>query len=157
MSRTPGPPRITILPDDVAIARAVADRVTTALAANPRLVLGLPTGRTPVAFYDELATRVEQGLVDLSLATTFNLDEFVGIPAAHVGSFRTFMREHLFRRVNLSPDRIHFLDGTAADTAAECGRYERAIAAAGGIDIQILGIGTNGHIGFNEPAPALEP
>jgi glucosamine-6-phosphate deaminase len=144
-----------VLPGDAAIARLLADRVGRALAANPRLVLGLPTGRTPVGFYAELASRVERGLVDLSQATTFNLDEFVGIPRAHPGSFRTFMETHLFRRVNLSPDRIHFLSGEAADHAGECDRYEREIAAAGGIDLQLLGIGTNGHIGFNEPGTAL--
>jgi glucosamine-6-phosphate deaminase len=99
---------------------------------------------------------VERGTVDLSRATTFNLDEFVGIPASHPGSFRSFMNAHLFGRVNLAPERIHFLNGAADDTAEECARYERAIAAAGGIDVQILGVGTNGHIGFNEPAPALQ-
>ena len=99
---------------------------------------------------------MERGEADLSQATTFNLDEFVGISARHPGSFRSFMNAHLFGRVNLSPERIHFLDGAAADPEAECARYERAIAAAGGIDIQILGLGTNGHIGFNEPAPALQ-
>ncbi len=98
---------------------------------------------------------MESGEADLSQATTFNLDEFVGIPAGHPGSFRSFMNAHLFSRVNLAAERIHFLDGAAADTDAECARYERAIAAAGGIDILILGLGTNGHIGFNEPAPAL--
>jgi glucosamine-6-phosphate deaminase len=119
-------------------------------------VLGLPTGRTPVGFYDELATRVEQGAADLSRATTFNLDEFLGIPSDHPGSFRSFMNAHFFGRVNLSPGRIHFLNGAATDTEKECERYEREIAAAGGIDVQVLGVGTNGHIGFNEPAAALQ-
>jgi glucosamine-6-phosphate deaminase len=144
-----------VLPDDPAIASLMADRVSAALAANPRLVLGLPTGRTPVGFYAELSSRVERGLVDLSQATTFNLDEFVGIAASHPGSFHTFMETHLFRRVNLSRARIHFLDGQAADAAGECARYEREIAAAGGIDLQILGLGTNGRIGFNEPGREL--
>jgi glucosamine-6-phosphate deaminase len=152
---TPGPPRVAAFPDAAAAAHALTDRVVEALARNPRLVLGLPTGRTPIAFYHELASRVERGEADLSQATTFNLDEFVGISARHPGSFRSFMNAHLFGRVNLSPERIHFLDGTARDTEAECARYEREIAAAGGIDILILGLGTNGHIGFNEPAPAL--
>jgi glucosamine-6-phosphate deaminase len=153
---TPGPPRLAIFPDELAAARALADGIAAALADRADLVLGLPTGRTPVLFYQELVTRVEQGVADLSRATTFNLDEFVGIPAHHPGSFRTFMNAHLFKRVNLAVERIHFLDGAAVDTAEECGRYERAIAAAGGIDVQILGVGTNGHIGFNEPAPALQ-
>ena len=155
--RTPGPPRISTFPDEHAVAQALADRVGTELAERPALVLGLPTGRTPIRFYQELSTRVEQGRVDLSRATTFNLDEFVGIPSTHPGSFRSFMNTHLFGRVNLAAERIHFLDGAAPDTLEECDRYERAIAAAGGIDVQILGVGTNGHIGFNEPAPALQP
>jgi glucosamine-6-phosphate deaminase len=153
--RTPGPPRIAVFTEAAAAAHALTDRVVAALARNPRLVLGLPTGRTPIAFYHELASGVERGEVDLSQATTFNLDEFVGIPAEHPGSFRSFMNAHLFSRVNLSAERIHFLDGAATDTDAECARYEREIAAAGGIDIVVLGLGTNGHIGFNEPAPAL--
>ena len=154
--RTPGRPRLAIFRDERAAARALTDRIAVALAANPALVLGLPTGRTPVAFYHELASRVEQGTSDLSRATTFNLDEFIGIPSDHPGSFRTFMNTHLFGRVNLALERIHFLNGAAVDTAAECERYERAIAAAGGIDIQILGVGSNGHIGFNEPGPELQ-
>jgi len=154
--RTPRRPHLEIFPDARAAAGRLADRIVGALAENPGLVLGLPTGRTPVAFYHELASRVEHGAADLSGATTFNLDEFVGIPANHPGSFRSFMNLHLFGRVNLRPERIHFLDGVADDTEEECARYERAIAAAGGIDVQILGLGTNGHIGFNEPAPALQ-
>ena len=154
--RTPGPPSISIFPDERAVAHALADRVTTELTQRPALVLGLPTGRTPVRFYEELSSRVAQGRADLSRATTFNLDEFVGISSAHPGSFRSFMNTHLFGRVNLAAERIHFLDGLALDTAEECDRYERAIARAGGIDVQILGVGTNGHIGFNEPAPALQ-
>ena len=93
------------------------------------------------------------GKADFARATTFNLDEFAGIDGDHPGSYRVFMREHLFSRVNLPPDQIHFLNGAAADPDAECERYETAIAAAGGIDLQILGIGTNGHIGSNEPFP----
>jgi glucosamine-6-phosphate deaminase len=144
-----------VLTDGAAIALHLADLVSAAVHENPHLVLGLPTGRTPVEFYAELSSRVERGLVDLSRATTFNLDEFVGIPASHPGSFRSFMNVHLFGRVNLSPTHIHFLNGLAADSEQECERYEREIAAAGGIDLQILGLGSNGHIGFNEPAPEL--
>jgi glucosamine-6-phosphate deaminase len=93
--------------------------------------------------------------IDFSQVTTFNLDEFLGIPASHPGSYRSFMEEHLFRHVNIKPENRHFLDGTASNPEAECLRYEREIADAGGIDLQVLGIGTNGHIGFNEPAPTL--
>lgn len=145
-------PRVTIFPDDLSAARALARRIASELAANPRLVLGLPTGRTPIALYDELS-KLD---ADFSQATTFNLDEFLGIPPTHAGSFREFMEQHLFRKVNLNRDRIHFLDGSAADPDAECVRYERAIEEAGGLDLQVIGIGTNGHIGFNEPARELQ-
>lgn len=95
------------------------------------------------------------GKMDWSRTSTFNLDEFAGIQNDHPGSFRTFMDDHLFRGVNLRAERIHFLDGAASDLDAECDRYEADIAAAGGIDLQILGIGSNGHIGFNEPGDDL--
>jgi glucosamine-6-phosphate deaminase len=149
-------PRVTTFPTDRAAARALARRIVAAVTVNPWLVLGLPTGRTPVALYHELATLHAHGHADFSRVTTFNLDEFLGIPASHPGSYRAFMERHLFDHVNIRPDRRHFLDGSAADPDEECVRYERIIAAAGGIDLQMLGIGTNGHIGFNEPARALE-
>jgi glucosamine-6-phosphate deaminase len=154
--RVPGPPRVTIFPNDRAAARALAHRIAESLAENPRLVLGLPTGRTPVRLYHELASLYEHGRADFSRATTFNLDEFLGLAPDHPGSYRSFMTAHLFGRVNLAPERIHFLNGAAPDPLAECARYERAIAGSGGIDVQILGVGTNGHIGFNEPARALQ-
>jgi glucosamine-6-phosphate deaminase len=140
-------------PDQV--AAAIAERVATALAARPPLVLGLPTGRTPIATYAELRRLHAAGRADFSRAATFNLDEFAGIPASHPSSFRTFMDAHLFGSVNLAPANIHFLNGAAADLDAECARYEQAITAAGGLDLQLLGIGANGHIGFNEPGNEL--
>jgi glucosamine-6-phosphate deaminase len=146
---------VSVFADPQAAAQALADRITAAIASKPTMVLGLPTGRTPIPFYDELSTRAARGAVDFSRVTTFNLDEFVGIPATHSGSFRHFMNVHLFTRVNLAPERIHFLDGTTEDAGRECARYEEDIASAGGIDIQLLGLGTNGHIGFNEPAETL--
>jgi glucosamine-6-phosphate deaminase len=149
-------PRLEVFPNDRAAARALARRIAGAIAANPRLVLGLPTGRTPVALYNELVARHAAGRLDVSQVTTFNLDEFVGIPASHPGSYRSFMDAHLFGRVNVDRARLNFLQGDAADLDAECARYERAIADAGGIDLQVIGIGTNGHIGFNEPARELQ-
>jgi glucosamine-6-phosphate deaminase len=146
-----------VFPNDRAAARALAGRIAEAVGKNPRLVLGLPTGRTPVVLYHELVSLHARGGLDLSQVTTFNLDEFVGIPAAHPGSYRSFMDAHLFSRVNIERARVDFLRGDAADLEAECARYERAIAGAGGIDLQVLGIGTNGHIGFNEPARELHP
>jgi glucosamine-6-phosphate deaminase len=136
-------------------AGAVATRVAAALRAHPDLVLGLPTGRTPIAAYAALRRLHAAGDADFARATTFNLDEFAGIAASHPGSFRRFMDEHLFRGINLDPRRIHFLDGAAPDLDAECDRYETAIAAAGGVTLQLLGIGANGHIGFNEPGGEL--
>jgi glucosamine-6-phosphate deaminase len=149
-------PKVEIFRSDRAAARALARRALAALAENPRLVLGLPTGRTPVGFYHELASRAASSHADFSQVRTFNLDEFFGIDAAHPGSYRQFMEQHLFSRVNLRPENIHFLNGSAADPVTECLRYEQDIQEVGGIDLQILGIGTNGHIGFNEPAPALQ-
>ena len=148
-------PRITVFPDDRTAARVVAARLASALQENPRLVLGLATGRTPIALYAELVRVSAARGLDWSKATTFNLDEFVGIHPDDPSSYRRFMQQHLFQHVNLDPARTNFLVGTA-DPDAECLRYERAVGDAGGIDIQILGIGTNGHIGFNEPAPTLE-
>jgi glucosamine-6-phosphate deaminase len=138
------------------IARSLAREIASAMTTQPALVLGLATGRTPIPLYQELVRLHRAGRIDFSRASTFNLDEFVGIPPEHPGSYRAFMRAHLFDRVNLRPRHIHFLNGMARDTAAECRRYERAIERAGGIDLQLLGLGANGHIGFNEPADALE-
>ena len=145
--------RIFDTPEDT--AAALARRVAQALASKPALVLGLPTGRTPVAAYGELRRLHAAGEADFGRAATFNLDEFAGIPPSHPGSFRTFMERQLFRGINLAPARIQFLDGAAPDLDAECERYEAAIEAAGGMDLLLAGIGANGHVGFNEPGDAL--
>lgn len=146
---------INVFDTPALVARALARRIATALGERPSLVLGLATGRTPVMTYAELRRLHAAGEVTFSKASTFNLDEFVGVGAAHPGSFRQYMHRHLFDGIDLPPERIHFLDGTAADLDAECERYEREIDAAGGIDLQILGLGANGHIGFNEPGDEL--
>jgi glucosamine-6-phosphate deaminase len=135
----------------VALARRIAD----AIRRKPDIVLGLATGRSPVATYAELRRMSAAAEIDFSRVTTFNLDEFVGVPPSHPGSFRRFMDEHLFDAVRLDPSRIHFLNGAAPDPDAECERYEAEIEAAGGLDLQLLGIGANGHIGFNEPGDQL--
>ena len=152
----PQSPRVSQFANERIAARALARRIADAITVNPHLVLGLPTGRTPVGFYHELATLAARGRANFSEVTTFNLDEFFGIPATDAGSYRQYMNAHLFNRVTLDPSRINFLDGAAQTPEAECARAEQAIADAGGIDIQILGIGTNGHIGFNEPAGELQ-
>lgn len=147
--------RVRVLPDAEAVARVLAHDIARRLARNLRLVLGLPTGRTPIPLYRELVRLHREGRADFSRAMTFNVDEFLGLAGSDPRSYRAFMQRHLFDHVNLPPRRIHFLDGTARDVHRECVRYERAIDRAGGIDLQILGLGANGHIGFNEPARAL--
>ncbi|MBA2302377.1 MAG: glucosamine-6-phosphate deaminase [Acidobacteria bacterium] len=149
-------PRVLIFASAGEVAEALARRVGEALAHKPDLVLGLPTGRTPLLLYAELVRLHRAGEADFSRAVTFNLDEFLGLPGDHPSSYRAFMRRHLFDHVNADPSRMNFLDGAALDPLQECERYEGAIDAAGGIDLQILGIGTNGHVGFNEPATELE-
>ena len=135
----------------VALARHLAD----AVRRQPDIVLGLATGRSPIATYAELRRMASEGFVDFSRATTFNLDEFAGVAATHPGSFRRFMDQHLFDAIGIDRERIHFLNGVAPDLDAECDRYEAAIDGAGGLDLQLLGIGGNGHIGFNEPGDQL--
>ena len=137
------------------MAEAVALFLAECLQEDPGLVLGLPTGRTPVPMYRALVRLHRQGHADFSSATTFNLDEFIGLPAGHPGSYRAFMQRHLFAHVNLNSAQTHLPHGGAANPRAEAARYDAAIGAAGGLDIAILGIGANGHIGFNEPAASL--
>lgn len=136
-------------------AGTVARCVAGALASKPALVLGLPTGRTPVAAYAELRRLHAAGRADFARATTFNLDEFAGIPPSHPGSFHTFMERYLFQGIDLPAGQVYFLNGAADDLDAECERYEAAIDSVGGIDLLLLGIGANGHIGFNEPGDGL--
>lgn len=141
--------------DDGALASALATWALEAIVANPQLVLGLPTGRTPLSLYREMRERSGGDRIDWSQVRTFNLDEFAGLGADDPGSYRAFMQAELFDHVNINPAHVDMLEGHAPDLKAECRRYDAAIAAAGGIDLQILGIGANGHIGFNEPADGL--
>ena len=122
---------------------------------KPDSVLGLATGSTPIGVYAALAQMHQQGALDFSRVVTFNLDEYVGLASDHPCSYRQFMRQHLFGKVNLAPGNVHFLDGLARDVTAHCAEYEAAIVRAGGIDLQLLGIGREGHIGFNEPGSSL--
>lgn len=122
---------------------------------KPETVLGLATGSTPIGVYSLLVGMHEQGELDFSRVSTFNLDEYVGLEAAHPWSYRAFMEAHLFGKVNIGKSRIHFPDGMAADIPAHCANYEADIRRAGGIDLQLLGIGREGHIGFNEPSSSL--
>jgi glucosamine-6-phosphate deaminase len=149
--------KIRIFRTEEQLADALARRVVTTLQEQPTLVLGLPTGRTPLPLYRALVAHHAKGESDYAKVTTFNLDEFVGIDPSHPGSYRSYMSEHLFHHVNVSARRTHFLDGQAKNLDAECMRFEDRILRSGGIDLQILGIGENGHIGFNEPAAELSP
>ena len=146
---------IQLFNDDEALAAALATGVLQAIVANPALVLGLPTGRTPLTLYREMRERSGGNRIDWSGVRTFNLDEFAGLDGSHPASYRAFMQTELFDHVSIDPANIGMLNGRAPDLKVECRRYEETIAAAGGIDLQILGIGANGHIGFNEPADGL--
>ena len=141
--------------DDETLSAALATHVLEHIVARPSLVLGLPTGRTPLKLYRELRERSGGDRIDWSRVRTFNLDEFAGLDASHPNSYRAFMQAELFDHVSIDAANIGFLNGAATDLKAECRRYEEAIEQAGGIDLQILGIGANGHIGFNEPASGL--
>ena len=143
--------KVRIFPSPGTAARALALDIARRVSLDPRLVLGLPTGRTSIPLYDELVALSRSRVIDFSHVTTFNLDEFLGLSADDPRSYHAFMRQHLFDHVNLSPRRTHLLNGAARDVAGECARFERAIARAGGIDFMVLGLGGNGHIGFNEP------
>lgn len=143
---------IQIFDDVRTLSAELATRVLTEVRLQPSLVLGLPTGRTPLPFYQALRAAPA---ADWSLVRTFNLDEFAGVSPGSPASYRAYMQRELFGPMGVADENVGFLNGTAADLDAECARYERAIAAAGGIDLMILGIGANGHIGFNEPGPDL--
>jgi len=146
---------IIIQPSEREATELAAQRIVRLLRAKPDAVLGLATGRSPLGVYEELARRHREDGLDFSRATTFNLDAYVGVAPEHAGSFHRAMRESLFDRVNLEESRTHVPDGMAADIPAHCAAYERAIVDAGGIDLQLLGIGADGHIGFNEPSSSL--
>ena len=119
-------------------------------------VLGLATGSTPLKPYKQMVDLCEKGVVDFSHVTTFNLDEYVNLDVNDKNSYHTFMHENLFDHVNIPKENINFLNGNAKDLEKECMEYEEKIKAAGGIDIQLLGIGSNGHIAFNEPSDCFQ-
>jgi len=144
--------RRLILDDSTAVARAAADLLAAEVAAQREIVLALPTGRTPIPFYDELAARHAAGALDLTRARGFNLDELV-LPRHDPRTFRAFMEQHAWGRTGLRRDRCDIPDGEAPDLEAECVRYERAITDAGGIGVAILGVGVDGHVAYNMPGP----
>lgn len=146
-----------IIRADAAEACALAARlIADALRAKPQLVLGLATGRTMERLYAELVRMHGAEDLDFSLASTFNLDEYIGLAPEDPNSYRAYMRRHLFDRINIDARNTHLPLGTAPDLEEECARYERRIRECGGIDLQLLGIGVTGHIGFNEPLSAMQ-
>jgi len=148
--------RIIELPSYEQISRAAADAIAYQLRRKPDSVLGLCTGTTPLGAYELLGEMCRAGQADFSRVTTFNLDEYCGLEASSPDSYHSFMHANLFSKINIDPANTHLpsCEGEAAAQAA-CDAYERAIEQAGGIDLQLLGIGGNGHIGFNEPSDVI--
>ena len=144
------------LPDYDALSDRAAKIFLSAIRDNPRIVLGLPTGRTPVRMYERVVAACNRQYHCFRDVVTFNLDEYAGIPSTHPGSYCTFMNEHLFNHVDIQKSNEHIPNGMARDLDAECARYERDIAAAGGLALTFLGLGSNGHIGFNEPGTPFD-
>lgn len=128
-----------------------ASLIVSLLQSNPKAVLGLATGSSPVGVYTRLIDMHRKGLVSFSKATSFNLDEYIGLPDNHPQSYRSFMNEQLFNHIDINPNQTYIPNGSAADMEAECLAYEKKLDEYGPVDLQILGIGSNGHIGFNEP------
>lgn len=146
---------VIIQPDATTIAPIVADAVQALLVRKPDAVLGLATGSSPLSVYDELAERCSAGLLSFARAKAFMLDEYVGLGADHPQQYRNVIEEDFVSRVDFASDAVQGLNGLAENPAEACRAYEAAIAAAGGVDLQILGLGTDGHIAFNEPGSSL--
>ncbi len=143
--------RVIICKDYEAMSQKAAEIFAERIKAKPDIVLGLATGGTPERMYAILAEKNKAGEIDFSNVVTFNLDEYVGLEPTHPQSYRYFMNDKLFNHINIKMENTHVLNGVAEDLQAECENYEKMIKEAGGIDLQLLGIGGNGHIAFNEP------
>lgn len=148
--------RTRILPDYEVLSAAAADVVALKLREKPHAVFLIPTGTTPLGMYRGLVASHEREGLSFARATFFNLDEYLGLPPDHPASYHVYMRENFYGLVDVDPERVHVPDGSAPDPEAECERYERAIREAGGVDLCVLGIGRNGHIGFNEPGASFD-
>jgi glucosamine-6-phosphate deaminase len=147
--------KITICESRDEAAGIAAEMILSSLKEKPDLVLGLATGSTPCGVYARLVDACHKGTADFSRVRTFNLDEYLDLGPGHPQSYRAFMRHHLFDGVNIPPEQIHFPPAEGDSLLERCQRFEEEIRAAGGIDVQLLGIGSNGHIGFNEPTSSL--
>jgi glucosamine-6-phosphate deaminase len=148
--------RARVFPDYEAISVAVAYVVAGRLEEEPSTVLMLPTGITPLGMYRRLVEMHRSGRLSFANATFFNLDEYLALAPDHSASYHVYMKEHFYGLIDADPARVFVPDGTAPDPEAECERYEAAIVEAGGIDVCVLGIGRNGHIGFNEPGAPFD-
>jgi glucosamine-6-phosphate deaminase len=146
---------VVILPGSRQVGVLAADAIEALLRRKPHAVLGLATGASPLPIYDELVRRYVEGRIDFSQARGFGLDEYVGLEEGHPQSYREVIRREFADRVNIAAENVHSPDGAAADIPAACDAYEEAINTAGGVDLQLLGVGTDGHIGFNEPGSSL--
>ncbi|WP_274364268.1 glucosamine-6-phosphate deaminase [Paenibacillus thermotolerans] len=146
---------ILTFPTDKELNEAGAGIITGLVQTNPNAVLGMATGSTPIGIYEEMIKTFRKGMVSYRRVKTFNLDEYVGLPQDHEQSYYRYMREHLFDFIDIPASRTHIPQGTADDLEAECARYDALLDEVGQIDLQILGLGHNGHIGFNEPDHAL--
>jgi len=146
---------VIVKDDPDSVSDEAAAIVAEMVQSHPGPVLGLATGSTPLGLYQRLVRLHRETGLSFARVTTFNLDEYLGLSPEHPQSYHYFMWANLFSHLDIDPGRVHILDGMAADPVAECARYEAAIRAAGGIDLQILGIGRDGHIGFNEPGSSL--
>src|SRR5712672_4685419 len=147
---------LVLKPNSEELGREAARVIANAVRRNPVLRLGLATGSTMLAMYQELVRLHRHESLDFSKVVTFNLDEYLGLSSNHPQSFHYYMRENFFAHVNVDPDNIHIPDGSIKENYEQyCASYEEAIRNAGGIDLQILGIGRNGHVGFNEPTSSL--
>lgn len=146
---------VIVVSSQAEMGRLGADAVTAALAADPAAVIGVATGSSPLAIYEELGRRVAAGEVSFAQARMFMLDEYVGLPADHPERYRNVVDREVVAKVDIDPSNVHGPDGQADDLVAACADYERRIADAGGVDVQILGIGSDGHIAFNEPGSSL--
>lgn len=146
---------LIILPNAEEASRVAARLIAHQVRDRPESILGLATGSTPLVMYRELIRLAGKDNLDFSRVTTFNLDEYVGLSPDHPASYHWYMREHVIGPLGLRPDQVHIPDGNTEDIPGFCAGYERAIRDAGGIDLQVLGIGSDGHIGFNEPTSSL--
>jgi glucosamine-6-phosphate deaminase len=146
---------VVIQRDGDAVATIVADAIERLVTVKPDAVLGLATGSSPLGVYDELVRRHRAGAISFVRAAAFLLDEYIGLPPDHPESYRSFITRHFTGLVDIDPGNVHVPDGAAIDVSAACADYEARIRAAGGVDLQVLGIGVDGHLGFNEPTSSL--